>query len=339
MEGCKMQEKIDFVVLWVDGSDPKWLEEKNKYSDKKIDIDAEINRYRDMGTLRYWFRAVEKYTPWVNKIHFVTWGHLPEWLDTTNPKLNIVKHKDYIPEKYLPVFNANPIELNLHRIDDLAEHFVFFNDDMFILNKLEPEYFFNNGLPCDFWKENTFKTEDADDNFFDHIVLNDLFLVNKNFDKRKFVKDNFSKVFNLKYKKRNIRYLMLNRWNYFCGFDIPHTANAFLKSSFKEVWDKEYKMLDRTCQNKFRSVFDVNQWAVQWWQMLKGNFSVKSYDDFGKYFVLKNDNQDLFDYIRSDKSTVVCINDVNSDLDFENISTELINVFEEKLPLKSSFEK
>jgi hypothetical protein len=24
-------EKIDFVITWVDGSDPKWLAEKNKY--------------------------------------------------------------------------------------------------------------------------------------------------------------------------------------------------------------------------------------------------------------------------------------------------------------------
>ena len=26
-----MNEKIDFVIMWVDGSDPKWLQEKNKY--------------------------------------------------------------------------------------------------------------------------------------------------------------------------------------------------------------------------------------------------------------------------------------------------------------------
>ena len=85
-----MREKIDFVIMWVDGSDPKWLAEKNKYSEKKVSIDDGINRYRDMNLLKYWFRGVEKYTPWVNKIYFVTWGHLPKWLDTSNPKLVIV---------------------------------------------------------------------------------------------------------------------------------------------------------------------------------------------------------------------------------------------------------
>ena len=47
-----------------------------------------VNRYRDWNNLRYWFRGVEKFAPWVRKIHFVTWGHIPDWLDTTNPKIN-----------------------------------------------------------------------------------------------------------------------------------------------------------------------------------------------------------------------------------------------------------
>ena len=89
-----MNQKIDFVIMWVDGSDPAWLEEKNKYLEKKIDTSNAINRYRDMGLLKYWFRGVEKFTPWVNKVHFVTWGHIPSWLNTNNPKLNVVRHED-----------------------------------------------------------------------------------------------------------------------------------------------------------------------------------------------------------------------------------------------------
>ena len=85
-----------------------------------------------MGS-RWWFRAVEKFAPWVNKIHFVTYGHLPKWLNIDNPKLNIAKHSDFIPQKYLPTFSSFPIEVNLHRIKGLAERFVYFNDDMFLL--------------------------------------------------------------------------------------------------------------------------------------------------------------------------------------------------------------
>lgn len=334
-----MQEKIDFVILWVDGSDPKWLKEKNKYSENKIDIDDTINRYRDMNILKYWFRAVENYTPWVNKIHFITWGHLPDFLNVNHPKLNIINHKDFIPKEYLPTFNSNVIEFNIHRIKELSERFVLFNDDLFILNPLSKEYFFKDGLPCDSWRENCFKTEDAIDNFFDHIILNNLFVINKNFNKKEVIKKNFKKIFNVKYGKRNIRNLMLQRWNYFCGFQTNHTANPFLKSSFKKLWDMEYNILNKTCLSKFRTVFNINQWVITDLQLVEGNFSVKKVNDFGKYYSLSNNNDELYNYIRSPKSSIVCINDTNKDIDFDKVTKELNNIFEEKLPNKSSFEK
>ena len=99
---------VDFVVTWVDGNDPVWQAEKAKYSPHKTE-DARTSRYRDWDNMQYWFRAVEKFAPWVNKIHFVTYGHLPKWLNTDNPKLHIAKHSEFIPEKYLPTFSARPV--------------------------------------------------------------------------------------------------------------------------------------------------------------------------------------------------------------------------------------
>ena len=54
-------------------------------------------RFRDYGVLKYWFRGVEKFAPWVRRIHFVTGGQKPEWLDTDNPRIHLVDHKDFIP--------------------------------------------------------------------------------------------------------------------------------------------------------------------------------------------------------------------------------------------------
>ena len=124
---------IDFVVTWVDGNDPVWQAEKAKYSPNK-NADNRNVRYRDWDNMQYWFRAVEKFAPWVNKVHFVTYGHLPKWLNTDCPKLNIVKHSDFIPSQYLPTFSSRSIELNIHRIHGLSDKFIYFNDDMFILN-------------------------------------------------------------------------------------------------------------------------------------------------------------------------------------------------------------
>ena len=76
MEDKNNKKEIDFVIAWVDGGDKEWQKEKQKYlaeflGDESI-IDQGDYRYRDWELLPYWFRAVEKYAPWVRKIHFVT---------------------------------------------------------------------------------------------------------------------------------------------------------------------------------------------------------------------------------------------------------------------------
>ena len=66
-----MNEKIDFVIIWVDGGDAEWRKEKNKYAgipNEEINGDA---RFRDWDNLKYWFRGVEKFAPWVGNIYFV----------------------------------------------------------------------------------------------------------------------------------------------------------------------------------------------------------------------------------------------------------------------------
>src|SRR5699024_12780724 len=113
---------------------PEKQNEKQKY-EEVITGDKRNIRFRDWDNLQYWFRAVEEYAPWVNKIHFVTWGHIPNWLNTEHPKLNVVKHEDFLEKQYLPVFNSRAIEINLHKIPGLAEKFVYFNDEMFITDR------------------------------------------------------------------------------------------------------------------------------------------------------------------------------------------------------------
>src|SRR5699024_762488 len=102
----------------------------------------DVNRYRNFGFFKFWFRSVEKYAPWVNKVYLITSGHLPKWLDLDNEKLVHIKHSDYIPDEYLPTFSSRPIELNLHRIEALSEEFVLFNDDMFLSAPTSPSDFF-----------------------------------------------------------------------------------------------------------------------------------------------------------------------------------------------------
>ena len=111
-------------------NDPKWKADFAKWSGLDTTDDSRnetsVARFRDYGFLKYWFRGVEKFAPWVRRIHFVTCGQKPDWLDESNPKLNLVNHEDYIPREFLPCFNSSVLECHLHRIPGLAEHFVYF---------------------------------------------------------------------------------------------------------------------------------------------------------------------------------------------------------------------
>ena len=276
-------EKIDFVILWVDDTDPDWLSLKSKYDDNKTGYYGSSDiRYRDWNNLKYLFRGIEKNAPWVNKIYFITWGHLPKWLNTNHPKLQIVNHKDYIPEKYLPTFNSNTIELNLHRIPDLSEHFVLLNDDTFIIKKTEVSDFFRDGKPSDQFVLNAILPS-PENPVIPHTNVNNTRIINKYFNKNKVIKENFTKVFTPRYGLKSIRTLLLSPWNKFVGFANPHLLQAHLKSTFELLWEKEYEELDATCLNKFRKYNDVNHWLMRYWNMCSGNFVPRN-NQYGQYF-------------------------------------------------------
>jgi len=112
-------EKIDFIVTWVDSNDPAWIESYNYFRPNKPIVDR--GRFRDWNLFKFWFRAVEKYAPWVNKVFLVTNGKFPDWINPNCKKLVLVKHSDYIPEEKLPTFNSNTIELYFNRIKGLSE--------------------------------------------------------------------------------------------------------------------------------------------------------------------------------------------------------------------------
>lgn len=329
--------KVDFVIPWVDGSDPKWQEEKNEFSSVKQSDDNQENRYRDFENLMYWFRGIEKYTPWVNKIHFITAGHVPSWLNIDHPKLNIVNHKDYMPAEYLPTFNAGPIEINIHRIPDLAEHFVYFNDDTFLIKDVSKKDFFENDLPKDVAILNPIVPKAY--NSISSVMVNDISLINKNFSFRKSFKKDWKKWLSPKYKQLLPLNILFQPWSSVVGLYQQHLPNSFLKSTIEEVWKKEeYYLNDTSLRKKRDNKRDINQWIFKQWLIMDGKFMPRNIN-FGKYIMIK-DLKDIEEFkkakIKSD-TKVVCLNDhVESNLEeiIKNITIE----FEEILKEKSDFE-
>ncbi len=226
---------IDFVVLWVDGSDPAWQAEKAKYQRKALDDSNSANRFRDWGLLPYWFRAVERFAPWVRKIHFVTCGQVPEFLNTEHPKLHLVKHSDFMPPEALPTFSSHAIEMNIHRIPGLAEHFVYFNDDMFLIRAVKQENFFRDGLPCTYGGEYPIELV-GNIGIWQHAAVNNLGVINAHFDKKTQVAKFGNKYRNKAYRwQDNVRTLAAEKLfpNYFTGFKNLHAPAAYLKSGLE----------------------------------------------------------------------------------------------------------
>lgn len=327
---------IDFVVTWVDMDDPKWQAEFAKYSGKKENTKNGVSkaRFRDYGFLKYWFRGIEKFAPWVRKIHFVTSGQKPAWLDENNPKINLVNHKDYIPEQFLPTYNSVVIERYIHRIPDLAEHFVYFNDDFYIISPTGKERFFRNGLPCDIA---VFQYNPSWSQWYRRIK-NNLKIINRCFDKKEVMARDHDKWFHPSYGSRA-------RWNYilkpygkFITLRTPHNAQPYLKSTFEEVWAVAEKELTETSVNKFRALNDYTPELFRTWQICRGNFEpYNTYSDT-KMFPLMVRPKQAVKAIYNQSYKLICLNDNVHIRNYEQVMENIKNAFESILPEKSSFE-
>lgn len=327
---------IDIVIPWVDGSDPEWQEDFKKYAALEMGRDSNTEiRYRDWDNLQYLFRGIEKFAPWVRKVHFVTTGQKPKWLNLEAPKLNFVRHQDFIPQDCLPTFSVRPIELNLHRIEGLAEQFVYFNDDYFLLRPVRPERFFRNGLPCDMAVLDTLPMGGPRG----HMLMNDVNVVNSHFRKNAVLKAHPLKWFNLRYGSQLLRTLSLLPFSVFPGFRNHHMPQAFLKSTFREVWEAEGPLLREVSGHRFRDITDVNQYMFRFWQLMSGKFHpVNIVNTSCRYNLTDHDLEALTAAIKTQKRDILVMADSDDVSDFNGMVAKINAAFETILPEKSTFE-
>ncbi|MGX8712801.1 MAG: Stealth CR1 domain-containing protein [bacterium] len=329
-------QPIDIVIPWVDGSDPEWQREFKKYSFQAMgrDDNSEI-RYRDWDNLQYLFRGIEKFTPWVRKVHFITTGQKPKWLNLDAPKLHFVKHEDFIPKEWLPTFSVRPIELNLHRIEELSEQFIYFNDDYFLLKPVKKERFFRGGLPCDMAMLDTLNTGSSRS----HVILNNVIFANRHFNKNKVIKSNTMKWLNPIYGTQMLRTLALMSFSSFPGFRNHHMPQAYLKSTFQKVWAEEKELLEEVSSHRFRDITDVNQYVFRYWQLLSGQFvPINIVNDSYRFRTSEDEIDKLVAAIKGQKRKVLVTYDSENISDFEALKNRINQAFEEILPDKSSFE-
>lgn len=132
---------MDVVITYVNGLDPKWQAD---YANC-IGVKANVKRYRDWGTLPFLMRGIGECMPFVENVFLVVAreSQVPAWINRDT--VRVVLHQDIIPAQFLPTFNSTAIEMFIHRIEGLAEEFIYFNDDFFPLMPCQPTDFFRDG--------------------------------------------------------------------------------------------------------------------------------------------------------------------------------------------------
>ncbi|WP_327129740.1 stealth family protein [Streptomyces sp. NBC_01727] len=142
---------VDVVYTWVDGDDPAMAAKRRAHQEVSDNVIAPretgASRYTSHDELKYALRSLEMYAGFIRHVYLVTDSQIPAWLDPEAEGLTVVDHRDILPADALPVFNSHAIESRLHHIPGLSEHYLYFNDDVFINRPVRAEHFFHsNGI-------------------------------------------------------------------------------------------------------------------------------------------------------------------------------------------------
>lgn len=308
---------IDLVYTWVDGSDPVWQAKRKRISDNdgsRAD-DNGAARYTDNDELRYSLRSVDMYAPWIRKIFIVTDSQVPKWLDTTNPKIEIVDHRDILPPEALPCFNSQVIEHCLHRIPGLAEHFIYSNDDMLLNKPVTPADFF---------------------------AADDLPIVRLT---RGFSRE-FSQAFKtiiLKHKLtsyslaiRNAARLVRARYGKYYNGDLHHNMDSYLKSTYADVRQTFDDAIAPTMVNHLRAANDIQRCIYSFAPLATGRAHLH-YAGRDESFRLRIQHPHKYAQMERYNPTFFCINDSEHCTDEHRRRAH--EFMEQRFSTKSQFEK
>ncbi|GGD28573.1 stealth family protein [Flavobacterium orientale] len=266
---------IDAVITWVDGNDEKHIEKLAQYVENKSSLQSKgfLTRFYQVNEIEFCIKSIQKYAPYVRNIYVVTDNQTPPFLINSNDFQNVivVDHKTIFKgyENYLPVFNSNSIETMISRIPDLAEHFIYFNDDMLLINETKPSDFFSEKRePVLRGRWNNYESDQLKK------ILESIGLKKKRISKLGYKKaqENIAKILNFK------KYLKVN-----------HTPFPMRKSIINDFLDKNETILVNNIKHRFR---DASYFMIQ---ALAAHLEIQN-----KSYTLKNDFQ-LVHFGSSDK--------------------------------------
>lgn len=132
---------VDIVITWVDDRWPGYQDMLRRHAAAPPDLDPARTR-DNLDLLRFCLRSIARHAPWINHVYLLTCRpQVPHWLDTAHPRLTVVHHDEVMPASLLPTFNSFAIISHMHLIPGLSENFLYFEDDMLLLQDVSLEDF------------------------------------------------------------------------------------------------------------------------------------------------------------------------------------------------------
>tara|TARA_B100000989_G_scaffold51955_1_gene34627 strand:+ start:235 stop:1185 length:951 start_codon:yes stop_codon:yes gene_type:complete len=251
-------EKIDAVITWVDGADPKY---QKKLKEHLKDRNAFKKQYLQASEINFCIASIINYAPFIRKVFVVTDGQLPNLDNIKNlvslNKIKIIDHKEIFRDhrEFLPTFNIRSIDALLYRVKGLSEKFIYFNDDMFIVKKTNPEDWFlkEKAVLAGEWS----KTYNKQPIKFISEKIKKLFKLRPSFNAAQSKAANIA-GFENKYFKSN------------------HSGRPQIKSVIENFYDKNPEKIINQIRHKFRDSKQYMPYSLCWHLLIKKNLYVES---------------------------------------------------------------
>jgi hypothetical protein len=308
---------IDVVYTWVDGEEPAMRRKRAGYKGQGTDdiLEKEVSesRYTSHDELKYSLRSLHMYAEFVRHIYIVTDGQKPSWLNDRADGITVVDHRDIFPEDVLPVFNSHAIETRLHHIPGLSDHYLYFNDDVFVGRAITPEhFFFGNGImrvPVSPLKIGVGKPH------AEETATNSA--------------------------NKNVRRLLLEKHGRITTNNFMHTPLPQQRLTLKELEETFPEDLERTMRSRFRSPQDIALTAPMLYQhALMVGKGVPGQFNF-RYVNISRDDADrrLDNLAKTRRFDFFCLNDVDvKHEEREQVSIRMRSFLESYFPFPSAYE-
>ncbi|MDY6490228.1 Stealth CR1 domain-containing protein [Acinetobacter faecalis] len=256
---------VDIVYTWVNDQDPIWQQKKSKFENMNLACENSNDsaRFENHNELYYSVLSVKKNLPWVRKIFIVTDNQRPEWL-VQDEKIEIIDHSEIIDHHFLPTFNSHVIEANLYKIKGLSEHFIYFNDDVFVAKPLKKEHFFRkNGMAS-------------------------IFVSDKSLQE---MENRGVSTATLK-ASQNSRALIAQNTGFDTNIPLVHTYVPLRKNAFEQAYSTYEDQISEFLNNKFRGKDDLNiaTFLVPWLMYIDGKSVVST--EICYYFNIRSNHRD-----------------------------------------------